>query len=238
MSRARAGPDSGCGTWIRGSGLPGRAITGDIMIMGLPAQAGVTLIEVLVAMTLMTIFMSMVTTGVVQMYRAANKSESISIAQSQLRIAFQRLDKEVRYASGISRPGSGVDGSAFYVEYLTTNDGARRCRALRLRDNKLQQHVVWTEGAPQAQVWNTLAAGVSVLAPSYDGAVAGVTAGPFTFFPADATTDYQRLQLSITATYGSGTTATRKDFRINFTALNSTELLSVSSPTFCTGRRP
>jgi hypothetical protein len=181
----------------------------------------------------MTIFMSMFTTGIVQTFRATNKSESISAAQSQLSIAFQRMDKDVRYANGISDPGSGADGSAFYVEYLTTNAGSPKCTAWRLRSNKLQRHI-WTDGVASAQVWNTLASNVSALAPP----AVGVTARPFTLFSADATSDYQRLQLSVRTSDTASANATRKEIRVNFTALNSSERASTSSTAFCIGRRP
>jgi prepilin-type N-terminal cleavage/methylation domain-containing protein len=202
-------------------------------------DAGVTLIEVMVSLTIMTIFMAMFTTGVVQTFRATNKSESTSIAQSQLSIAFQRLDKEVRYASGISTPGPGtVIGSdgfvASYVEYLTTNAGSPRCTAWRLLSKKLQRHT-WIEGIGSAQVWSTLASNVSVPLPPPP---LGVTVGPFTLFAADATSDYQRLQLSVRTSDGVGASATSKDIRVNFTALNSGERASTSSTPFCTGRRP
>ena len=53
------------------------------------------------------------------MFRTANKTEAVATAQSQISIAFQRLDKEIRYAEGISTPTSS--GTGWYVEYVTAD---------------------------------------------------------------------------------------------------------------------
>jgi prepilin-type N-terminal cleavage/methylation domain-containing protein len=183
-------------------------------------DAGVTLVEVTVTMSIMAVVMLMFTGGVIQMYRSTHKNESIATAQAQTNIAFLRLDKEIRYATGISTPG--LVGTDNYVEYLTTNTGTAVCTQLRLKvDAKQLQRRSWIQGALPGD-FVPLASSVS-------------SSAPFTLFQADATYNFQRLQLRLTATSGTGGTLTAAETDITFTALNTS--LSTSSATVCTEGR-
>src|SRR4051794_16095539 len=62
------------------------------------ADAGVTLVEVLVAFGVMSVVMALFTAGVAQSYRVANKADAMAVARQQLHTAFLRLDRDVRYA--------------------------------------------------------------------------------------------------------------------------------------------
>ncbi len=184
---------------------------------------GVTLIEVVTAMSIMSILMVIFTGGILEVYRFANRSEAAAAASTQLNIAFMRLDKEVRYASGISTPGTvGVD---HYVEYLITNTGTPVCVELRLdvADRQLQRRT-WVQGSPPGSLtaWTPLTSGVS-------------GDQPFTTRPADATFSYQRLTVTLTADAGSGSTARATEGSVTFTALNTS--FESSTANVCTEGR-
>jgi type II secretory pathway pseudopilin PulG len=195
-------------------------------------DTGITLAEVVVSMSIMSVLMAVFTVGIVQMYRSANHNESVSTAQSQLNVAFLRLDKEIRYAAAISTPGAV--GSDFYVEYLTTSAGARRCSQLRLHaaDRQLQLRT-WTQGSPDgpATAWVPLASGVGADSDQ-----------PFAPDP-DNASRFERLRLTLVATYGPRDRPT--SMSITFTALNSvrgqdggTGTQPVPDQDVCGGRRP
>jgi prepilin-type N-terminal cleavage/methylation domain-containing protein len=190
---------------------------------GRTGDDGITLIEILVTLTLMSIVMALATTGLLEIYKGTNRTENTANSQAQLNLAFLRLDKELRYAAGISTPDL-VNGDR-YVEYLITNTGTPRCSELRLvaASGEFQTRA-WTQGmnplAPEA--WHSLASGVS-----------GTT--PFTFVAADATFNFQRLRLNITVATGTGDAVTTKQTDVTFTALNTT--LATSSATLCTEGR-
>ena len=93
---------------------------------------GFTMTEIVVTMTVMSVVMAIFTGGIVQMFKASNKSESLAASQAQNNIAFLRLDKQIRYASGISTPGTV--NSAPYVEYLLSSTGTATCYELRLEN--------------------------------------------------------------------------------------------------------
>ncbi len=184
-----------------------------------PSDAGMSLLEVVLATSILAICMAMFSSGILQIYRSVNKSESTSTAQSLLNSSFSRLEKEIRYASGISTPGPiGLDS---YVEYLTTSSGTAVCVELRLRVSTRQlQRRTWTQGASAAtpRIWVPLAYNVS-------------SAQPFTVLPADATFNFQRLRIQLTVSAGAGATTTSTQTDTTFTAQNTA--LGTPSPTVC-----
>lgn len=189
-----------------------------------PARdAGVTMMDVVVSMTLMAIFMAIFTGGTVRMFRSAAQVQATADAQVQITTAFLRLDKEIRYAAGISQPGLALSDQ--YVEYLTTNSGVGICSELRLNVAAGQlQRRTWQQGAtPLAPTpWIPLATSVS-------------SAQPFTYWAPDTRYNFQRLQLRLDATVGTGGTAVTKHTDVTFTALNTT--LSAANPDVCTEGR-
>jgi prepilin-type N-terminal cleavage/methylation domain-containing protein len=198
------------------------------------SDSGVTLIELIVSLTIMAVVMTMFTTGVLQMYQAANKTESLSNAQSELNTVFLRLDRLVRYASGISDVKK--NGNNYYVGLLSVESDTPRCNALRLVGNeKKLQMVTWIENDPTKRPpWTTLANDVLGPNVAFDKAAGRLLGGqPFTLVEADATENFDRLQLDLTAVTGSNdASATKTTTSVRFTALNTS--LATATPTVCT----
>jgi prepilin-type N-terminal cleavage/methylation domain-containing protein len=184
-------------------------------------DAGLTLIEVMVAMGLMSVVMVMATGALVEIYHSVNASDHTTVAQNQVTAAFVRLDQEVRYARAISTPAL-VDGDN-YVEYLLSVNNADTCVELRLQTstNQLQRRQ-WTKNAdpPAPTAWTTLA----------DVVTSGV---PFTTILPDKVGPtgfrFQRLRLTVSAVLGGGTGGgtktsggTTRQTDVTFTALNAT----------------
>jgi prepilin-type N-terminal cleavage/methylation domain-containing protein len=179
-----------------------------------PRDAGLTLVELLVALAVMSVVMTMFTTAVLQIHRSTRAIESAAAVQSQMEVVFDRLDGELRYASAISVE-TAADGDPV-ARYRAENTGVPVCTELRLHradrvaDQQLQRRT-WEEGAGATDPtpWTPLASGV-------DGAQ------PFTLVPADATYQWHRLTIDVTVTSGGGDgSAGSKRFRVGFTALNT-----------------
>jgi prepilin-type N-terminal cleavage/methylation domain-containing protein len=181
---------------------------------------GFTMTEIVVTMSVMSVVMAIFTAGIVQMYNTSNKTESLAVAQAQSNTAFLRLDKQIRYASGISKPNSV--GGVPYVEYLLAGSGTATCYELRLKDSMLQQRIWPQGGAIASSPWTVMSNGVS-------------SSQPFTYLAPDATFNFQRLRLRLTATYGGNQTLSSANSDITFTALNTT--LGTSSASVCTEGR-
>jgi len=161
-------------------------------------DGGYTLIELMVSMGVMVVVMAIVTASLLSMYRSADEIDSRSAAQAELGLVLQRLDREVRYAKGISAtPETGADA----VDFLTIQGTEQRCVQLRVVDGVLAQRT-WAYGvAPVSpSPWRPLASGL-------------ILATPFTYLPPDDKLGYQRLRIDL-----------RRDADANeatFTALNT-----------------
>lgn len=188
-----------------------------------PSQDGVTLVEVAVAMAVMSVVTVLFTTGLLQVYRSVAKTESLSTAQTQIVTAFRRLDREVRYASAISDLTSTPN---HFVEYLMANGGTGTCVQLRLAPSSRQlSRRQWPQGGtPSAGSWAVLVSSVEAGTPT-----------PFDFVPADPTFNYQRLHIHLKVTVAAGANGSTRESRATFTALNTSGL--DPDPTVCSEGR-
>jgi type II secretory pathway pseudopilin PulG len=183
-------------------------------------DAGVTLIELVVSMSLMSFATAIISSGFVQMYRVLDINDAQTSAQQQLSTAFERLDRDVRYAAGISSPA--VVNGDWYVEYLMDAGGTPTCVELRLHGSTAQlQRRGWASGSSVAPTaWMPIASGVTATVP-------------FVLLPADAALNFQRLQVALQSTAGNGPTASSRQSSSTWAALNATQ----PTDTVCTERR-
>jgi prepilin-type N-terminal cleavage/methylation domain-containing protein len=188
-------------------------------------DAGVTLIEVVVTLSIMSIFMAMFTTGMVQIYRSYNKVDATNAAQEQVNNVFLRLDKELRYASSIAPVTERARSSSF--EFFLRRDGVPTCVQLRVRTDvgELQRRS-WTQGTAVPATWTTLLTGVALVpaAQATPMPTGSATAAP-PFDREEPTTaqDYQRMRLYLTTTGGGAAAKTTRLTDITFTALNTSK---------------
>ena len=166
-------------------------------------DAGFTLIDTMVAMTVMTVVMAVFTTSVLQMYRTANTVEATSITQAQVSTAMQRLDRQIRYAKGISEPYT-IAGVG-YVDLLAMQQTKRQCIQLRVMNGVLSQRS-WTYLANPLDLsgWTAIAYGLT-------------TATPFDYLPPTDELGHQQLAVTLGGGAGSGAGVNT----VTFTALNS-----------------
>jgi prepilin-type N-terminal cleavage/methylation domain-containing protein len=172
-------------------------------------DAGMTLVELLVSMAIMSIVMTIFTTGMVLMYRSANDAEARADAQAQVSLALQRLEKEVRSAAGIGMPYiyGGVDPR---VEFVTVGTAEAECVQLRVSGGRLQLRRWMYQSSPaQPTPWTTLASGVT-------------SPQPFSRRLANDAVGYQRLRIQLRVVSGGGPTRVTKDSDLELPALNST----------------
>ncbi|MEO7015158.1 MAG: type II secretion system protein [Leifsonia sp.] len=79
---------------------------------------GYTLFELIVAMGIFSVFLSILVASVVSITHASTSVQAVSGSTNGALIAFQALDREIRYADAINFPGTGTDGGR-YVEFRT-----------------------------------------------------------------------------------------------------------------------
>ena len=192
-------------------------------------EDGVTLVEMLVGMSLMVVFMTMFTTGMLALYRSTSTAEAISTAQSQLHVAFLRLDEEIRYAAEISEPDQV--GADWYVEYRElTADGAT-CGQFRLRaDGGLLQHRKWTEGSAPGS-FGVLASNVTATEPFE--LIAGAPGSEVV-----GSGQFQQLKVAMRVSSRPDGAGTVKEMSLTFTALNAARTDPGAAACRVAGRAP
>ncbi|MFI7547848.1 hypothetical protein [Actinoplanes sp. NPDC049599] len=164
------------------------------------SDAGFTMIDVLVSTSVMVVVMALATAGILTMYRTANAVDAKSAAQSQLGLALQRLDREIRYAEGISEEYQV--GTDWYVDFLAVQGTKRQCVQLRLSGKQLSQRTWLYDQTPLTRTaWRPLADGIT-------------SARPFDRLPPSDVIGYQRLTLDLRSGADANTAT--------FTALNTT----------------
>jgi prepilin-type N-terminal cleavage/methylation domain-containing protein len=159
------------------------------------ADAGFTLVEYTVAMVIFTVVIAITAGGVALMARDVVKTTNLSTSTDQIRQAFGRLDRQVRYAEQINFPGTTA-GTRWYVEFLGPNfDGVPTCHQWRLdTDADVLQERSWP-GPPAATpgtapAWQTVATNI---------ANDSVTDQPFTLVPAGSVSPRQGLLIELIA---------------------------------------
>jgi type II secretory pathway pseudopilin PulG len=183
-------------------------------------DAGFTLIDMMVGMTLMTIVMAVFTGAIVRMYRVANNVDAKSVAQASINVAMQRLDREVRYAKGISTPY--LVNNNQYVDMLSIQrvgaNTVQQCIQVRVVSGVLAQRT-WTFNASPLNLtaWVPLANGLT-------------SATPFTYRPPNDSVGYQQLTVALAS--GSGSSADSNT--TTFIALNSDR---TTSQDYCNAAR-
>jgi type II secretory pathway pseudopilin PulG len=183
------------------------------VLQRLRGDRGVTLAELAVTTGIMSVVMAIFTTGVVQLFKAANKNELVALTQAQLNTAFLRMDRELRYAAGLGPVHTDIAGNTL-VEYVNTGtaSGIPECAQLELyAATRTLRRQVWPTDANQKPQnrWATLASQVDT------------TRSTFELIKTTPLITFQRLHvvLVVLTNPGNGQTEARTD--LTFPALNS-----------------
>lgn len=88
------------------------------------SQAGFTLVELVVAMSLFLVFVSLFVVAVSALSAGTTRARLVAETSSGVLLVFQNVDRQVRYADAVSIPGNGPSG-ARYIEFRTPASSAR-----------------------------------------------------------------------------------------------------------------
>ena len=183
-------------------------------------DSGFTLTELIVAMSIFAIIITIFLSGMVSMTSATVRAQDVANAGDSVRLAFQMLDKQIRYAESINSPGVGGSG-AHYVEFLTSSQ----------RDGELPLCTQWryqpTDRSLAYRTWRDVPTGTvsgwRVIAVNMRNDLSGSPPDtPFVLLFADAAQVRQELKVS----FNAGRTVTGEpgaDIGTRFVARNSSE---------------
>ncbi|SNS38225.1 prepilin-type N-terminal cleavage/methylation domain-containing protein [Micrococcales bacterium KH10] len=126
------------------------------------ADRGMTLVELLVAMGILTFIFVVFMGAVTVMTKDTARVAAVGDAGDATRRVFQRFDKQVRYANAINLAGMGTAGTAYYVEYRVTPKvpgGDATCYQWRYVPGKgqLQQREWLDVSSPAVSDWLVVA---------------------------------------------------------------------------------
>jgi prepilin-type N-terminal cleavage/methylation domain-containing protein len=182
------------------------------------SDAGFTLAEVLVTLTVMSVVGAVVTGGIVYTARLNKATAAVGEAQAQVSRAFQRLDADLRYAVDMRTAAlpsiRAADLSLVYV----VSAPEHRCHALSLVGDRLQRSQ-WAPGAMTRPV-EVLAAGVSRTATAPPFTVAG--GSPSTGEDEEGGTGTPKVAVvTLTATATGASKSGRRELKESFPAPNT-----------------
>lgn len=83
--------------------------------------SGFTIIELMVAMMIFSIFLAIITTSVFALTRGSSRIQVAAVSTNQELAVFQRFDHQIRYADGINLQGISSTGKS-YIEFRTPSD--------------------------------------------------------------------------------------------------------------------
>ena len=98
-------------------------------------EAGVTLVELLVSVTVMTVLMGIVGPMLISAMTATNRLEDTSSAVDDARLVAAQLDRELRSAQCISTPAENAEGNV--LTFRTLADGAQSTLTYRVSGEEL-----------------------------------------------------------------------------------------------------
>ena len=79
--------------------------------------SGFSLIELVVAMGIFTIFIAVLLTAIVSLTKGATQSRATAESASAVLNVFQNIDRQVRYANAINYPGQSTTTGYRYIEF-------------------------------------------------------------------------------------------------------------------------
>lgn len=207
-----------------------------------PDDAGTSLAELLVTMGIMSVIMVIITTAILQVYRTVSATETLTDAQNELSRAFQRFDRELRYASWISTVTTGTET---YVEFAGADP--TQCHQLRIvpgpvgtTTQGVLEYYSWTKGSqkttrkPPQIIASQIVTSPDVTIPSPYFEKQAYGSMPYaspTVTPSDGPVGtqfqsaFQRLRIRLTTRTGVG----EAEIDTTFTALNTTEQTPVTN---------
>ncbi|WP_084037789.1 hypothetical protein [Demequina sp. NBRC 110053] len=189
---------------------------------------GFSVIELVVTMGIFTTVLVVFLAAVVSMSQTTARAQATSDSASDIRTVFQRLDKEVRYASEINAPGTA--GGDVYVEYLvpaTVATSEELCVQWRLETDAMElQRRTWPPADPDAVT------GWATMVTNLRNDLTDPAQAPFIRHSAGTTADgkvytKQRLDVYLDAGMGEAREGGGSQLDVTFVALNT----SVNSET-------
>lgn len=184
-------------------------------------DAGFSLIELMVAMSIFTIFIALILGTTIALAQAASRTQSIGQASNSTLAVFSTMDRQARYADSINFPGVAFDGNR-YVEFRTpatsTASGEVMCTQWRflVGEGRIESRQWADVTGATATAWSTRVTNVIDDGANY----------PFTLIPAEGLSGSSMQRFVVTVHAGNASMDAGSTMSTTFVARNS----SIASP--------
>lgn len=184
-------------------------------------DAGMSLVELIVAMGIFTFVIAVFMGGVVVMTKDAGRAAAVADSGDAALRVFQRMDRQVRYATSINGAGAGTTPGTYYVEYLMNAVQAGQSPICTQWQYSSSARTIavrsWTDVAPRTPTaW-------SIVATNVRNDLSIPSEVPFVFKPADPISLHQQLYVHLDIGHGPSGAAGKKGAGLDsvFVARNS-----------------
>lgn len=185
-------------------------------------DAGFTLVELLVAMSILVIFFAIFGSVALAMFDSTGNQQARSVNTDVSRNVAEVLDRQVRYANAINAPGN-LAGSQ-YVEWRAGSTGQpQTCYQWRVTPEELMQYRSWRPlltGTTTATEWTTVGSGV----------INDPASPVFSITAPVATTGLNRQQLTVSYSTHRGNPPVSTATRLALTAVNTRTSSAPATP--------
>jgi prepilin-type N-terminal cleavage/methylation domain-containing protein len=186
---------------------------------------GFSLSEVLISTTIMAITTAITVTGFYGMYQTTDRAQATAEAQNDLQTAFNRLDREVRYAARVSDPY--VYKSLWAIDYVFPDQsGVYQCVQLSLpQSGGTMLRRQWPQSPPATSLLTASTPSSTVASDLANGRQpdgAGNAVNPFKLIAAGSDdSQMDRLNLRVVSTIGATGKGSTRLYDVQFTAQNT-----------------
>ncbi|NAZ81700.1 prepilin-type N-terminal cleavage/methylation domain-containing protein [Kineococcus sp. R8] len=188
-------------------------------------DAGYSLAELLVAMSIFAVVLGVFMSGLLVMSSGTNRVQKVGASADALRKSFTVLDRQVRSADAVNRPGAS--NGRYFVEFRTagTAEVPAACYQWRysVATGTLAYRTWPTSGAP-ASTWTTTATGLRTDVDAVSPKAVPFTLGAAGEATVTATGDvaFSRTRARLTVDIGSARSAGRNEqLATTFVAANT-----------------
>lgn len=179
-------------------------------------EAGFSLSELMISMSLMGVVTVISATGFLQMFRTSDLAETAALTQSSTLASFSKLDRDLRYASRVNEPYQRANGD-WSVDYvIPAGNGTPQCVRLTLPvAGGALTRLQWPQSAATP-------AGFPAGTVALDLAADNGSASPFIRIPGNSNnSNFDRLELKLKSTVGVVDAGAVRRFDLQFTAQNT-----------------
>lgn len=182
---------------------------------------GFTLVELLVAMVILTVFFGVFTGVALRIFDLTGRQQDRSVAADDSRDIVLVLDRQVRYANVINNPVTTPNGTQ-WVEWRTGSTGRQQtCYQWRVTPAGLAQYRTWLPPSAVVTPWSTAATEIS-----------SVGGAPI-FSVVDPTAPVEQSRQKLTVSFTSGVGRDGAPTRLSLTGINTRSAAAPVNP-ICT----